>query len=208
MTAPEQTEELNPLSVGLFGTCGGSRWREPFTQAFDPLGIPYFNPQVDNWTPELADLEAWHLANDRLILFPVTDETFAFGSLAESGFSIQSACSLNATRFVVIYIEPDVCQALKVSSPEQADASRRARKLALSHLKKVSNPNVFYATSLDDMRVKALKLYAALELLESVRATEPGWRSQMSPQAWMELVLGTADTLLEAGATTGGKVAA
>lgn len=175
-------------TIGLFGTCGGSRWREPFITAYDAHGIASFNPQVDNWTPELADVEAWHLANDQMILFPITSETFAFGSLAETGFSVQSALSLNAHRFVILYIEPDVSEALKAQSTEQADASRRARKLALAHLGKVTNPNVFVATSLPDMLKKSLQLYAVLDLLEAVRKTSPDWRSTMTPEAWLKII--------------------
>lgn len=161
---------LNPKTVGLFGTCGGSRWREPFLVLLAQQGIPCFNPQVDNWSPELAQVEAWHLAHDRLILFPVTDETFGFGSLAETGFSINSAISASTSRFVLLYIASDVSDTLKAQAPEQADASRRARKLTLAHLAQVTSPHVFVATSLQDMLNKTLKLFAALELLDSVRA--------------------------------------
>jgi hypothetical protein len=191
------TQTLNPRAVGLFGTCGGSSWREPFMKMFDEHSIPYFNPQVDNWTPELADVEAWHLANDRLILFPVTRETFGFGSLAETGFSVQSTLAVNSNRFVLLYIAPDVADALKAQSPEQADASRRARKLALAHLAKVQNPNVFVATSMQDMLGKALKLYAALDLLDSVRGTGADWRATLSPAAWLEMVYGKQSTKQE-----------
>lgn len=183
--------QLNPRTVGLFGTCGGSAWRAPFIELLSQHGVPYFDPQVENWTPELADIEAWHLANDRLILFPVTAETYGFGSLTETGFSVQSALSLNANRFVLLFIAPDVDDVQKAKSPEQADASRRARKLALAHLAKVSNPNVFVAKSLEDMLGKVLKLYAALELLDSVRDARPDWRSTMSPAAWLQMVAGT-----------------
>lgn len=193
------TQALNPHTVGLFGTCGSSVWRNPFMRLLDANGIAYFNPQLPEgtWTPEMADVEAWHLANDKLILFPVTDETFAFGSLAESGFSIQSALSLTLNRFVMLYIAPDVSDALKASDPAQADASRRARKLALSHLAKVSNPNVFVAKSLDDMLAKTLRLYAALEILDSVRDSGPDWRSTLSPKAWLDIVRGGAVELDE-----------
>lgn len=182
--------QLNPRTVGLFGTCGGSAWRTPFIKLLSQHGVPYFDPQVENWTPELADVEAWHLANDRLILFPVTSETYGFGSLAETGFSVQSALALNANRFVLLYIAPDVDDVQKAKSPEQADASRRARKLALSHLAHVTNPNVFVASSLEDMLGKVLKLYAALELLDSVRDAGPDWRSTMPPGAWLAMVTG------------------
>lgn len=179
---------LNSRTVGLFGTCGGSIWRDPFMKMLDEQGIAYFNPQVDSWTPDLADIEAWHLANDRLILFPVTDETFGFGSLAETGFSLQSALALNTNRFVMLYIAPTVNATLAASSPEQADASRRARKLAMAHLAKAQNPNVFVVTSLPDMQAKTLRLFAALELLDSVRGAGTGWRSGMPPAAWLEVI--------------------
>jgi hypothetical protein len=188
--------KLNPRTVGLFGTCGGSTWRTPFMAMLDSQGIPYFNPQVETWTPELADVEAWHLANDRLILFPVTDETFGFGSLAETGFSLQSALALNTNRFVMLYIAPAVNPQLAASSPEQADASRRARKLALAHLAKAQNPNVFVVKSLEEMQAKVLRLYAALELLDSVRGIGSDWRTGMAPSAWLEVVNTVQSTAL------------
>lgn len=179
---------LSVKTVGLFGTCGGSTWRDAFMALLSQHNIAAFNPQVDNWTPELADIEAWHLANDQLILFPVTDETYGFGSLSETGFSAMSALSLNANRFVLMYIAPEVNEALKQASPEQADASRRARKLVMAHLAQSAHPNVFVATSLQDMLDKTLKLYAAIELLDSVRNTGPSWRATLSPQAWLEVL--------------------
>lgn len=194
------TPTLQTKTIGLFGTCGGSLWREPFIKAYTAHGIVSFNPQVDNWTPDLADVEAWHLANDQMILFPITNETFAFGSLAETGFSVQSALSLNAHRFVILYIESDVSEALKVQSPEQADASRRARKLALAHLSKVTNPNVFVATSLPDMLKKSLQLYAVLDILEAVRQTSPDWRSTMTPDSWLKIIHSAPELLVEQGA--------
>lgn len=42
------------LCVGLFGTCGRSKWRNPFMEKYKELGIKFFNPQVDDWKPELA----------------------------------------------------------------------------------------------------------------------------------------------------------
>lgn len=137
--------------------------------AFKSRGFAFFNPQVENWTPELAEAEAWHLANDDIVLFPVTDETFGFGSLAETGFSIQSAVTSSAHRFVVVYISPSVSDALKQLSPEQADASRRARKLALAHLELIDNRMVIRATSLEDMLDKALILKEVQRLMDLVR---------------------------------------
>lgn len=60
-------------TIGLFGTCGGSKWRDQFMVKYDNLKINYFNPQVDDWNATFADIEADHLVNDEIILFPVTD---------------------------------------------------------------------------------------------------------------------------------------
>ena len=64
------------MCIGLFGTCGGSKWRDEFMAAYEERGINFFNPQVADWTPECAEIEADHLVNDDVILFPVTNETF------------------------------------------------------------------------------------------------------------------------------------
>ena len=96
------------ITIGLFGTCGSSKWREPFMKAYDEQGIKYFNPVKEDWKVEDAQIEAEHLANDEIICFPVTDETYAFGSLGEVGFSILQAIKLNQRREIIVMIDPDV----------------------------------------------------------------------------------------------------
>lgn len=179
---------LSSRTVGLFGTCGGSRWREQFIARYEALGIPYFNPQVDNWTPELADVEAWHLANDSLVLFPITNETFAAGSLAETGFSALTAMRTNENRFVMLFIDPRVDEALMAQNPQAAKDSVRARKLVLAHLKQNPVSNVFVVESLEQMLAQSVKLYAALELINSVRSSDTSWRAKLSPEIWLSLV--------------------
>lgn len=158
------------VTIGLFGTCGGSAWRDPFMRAYAERGIPFFNPQVEDWRPELAEREAWHLVHDELLLFPVTDETYAVGSLAESGFSVLSALRWNSNRFVVVYIAPDVGSELATSNPFAARESRRARQLVLAHLEKTHHPNVFVVESLDAMLPVSLALYNALQGIRRARA--------------------------------------
>lgn len=186
---------LSSRTVGLFGTCGGSRWRDAFIARYEALGIPYFNPQVENWTPELADVEAWHLANDSLVLFPITDETFAAGSLAETGFSALTAMRTNDSRFVMLYIDPTVDDQLVAQNPQAAKDSTRARKLVLAHLKENPLPNVFVVNSLEDMLEKSIKLYAALELISAVRDPNLNWRAKLSPDAWLGIVAAPATTV-------------
>ncbi len=121
--------------VGLFGTCGNSKWRDPVMEALKNAGIKSFNPVVDNWTPECAKIEAEHLATDRVILFVVTGETEGFGSLAETGWAYLGAIARGQKVFFVIEDFPD-------GNPK-SDANR-ARVLVRAHM--VKNSITVFAT--------------------------------------------------------------
>ncbi len=157
------------LCIGLFGTCGGSSWRDAFIERYKELKINYYNPQVLDWTPEMAEIEAEHLVNDDIILFPVTGETFGTGSLAETGFSIMQAISSNENRSVVIMVDKEIKDELKVADPVASKESMRARALVRAHLKKVNKPNVYIIDSLDEMLEISLKLYQVHTILSSLK---------------------------------------
>jgi hypothetical protein len=57
--------------IGLFGTCGKSIWRKPFIEKHNEFGIKYFNPQVPTWDPSCAVKEAYHLAHDDILIYPL-----------------------------------------------------------------------------------------------------------------------------------------
>lgn len=145
------SDRNNPPCIGLFGTCGNSTWRKRFTQEYDAQGIRYYNPQVGvgEWTPENALEERRHLAEDSIILFPVTGETYGTGSLAETGFSILSALDLNSRRDVIVMIQEKLDPSL--SDKVAGEESRRARKLVKAHLAQRAYAGLFVVDSLDDM---------------------------------------------------------
>ena len=94
--------------VGLFGTCGSpaSTWRKDiFIPKLEKYGLDYFNPQIESedWKPEMAILEAEHLAKDEIIVLPISKETHGYGSLGEAGWAILGA--LLRGQKVGIYIE-------------------------------------------------------------------------------------------------------
>jgi hypothetical protein len=155
------------ITIGLFGTCGSSKWRDPFMEKYKSMGIDYFNPQKDDWKAEDAQVEAEHLAYDRIILFPVTSETYAFGSLGEVGFSIMQALKLDQNRDVIVMIDPDVKidfdalpDELKAGAQAQRKESVRMRALILAHLKKVDYHNVWIVKDLEDMLSLSLELHS------------------------------------------------
>lgn len=145
--------------IGLFGTCGTSKWREPFIERYKMLGIEYFNPQVPDWNPACAVLEAQHLKEDSIILFPVTGETFAFGSLAETGFSILHAIRMNTERDVVVMIEMVIDSELEGRSPDMAKDSMRARKLVMENLGKLDLPSLWIVKDLKTMLNLSIELW-------------------------------------------------
>ncbi len=135
--------------IGLFGTCGGSKWRDAFIAAYTERGINYFNPQVEDWTPECVAVEADHLVNDKIVLFPVTEETFGNGSLAEIGFSILQFA--NTDRSLIIMVPATASEALKESDPIAYKDNSRVRALVRAHLTKVTYPNIHVVDSLEEM---------------------------------------------------------
>lgn len=157
--------------VGLFGTCGNSKWRKTFIEAYDAAGIDYFNPQVDEWDPAFAEIEADHLAEDEIILFPVTGETYGTGSLSETGFSILNAIQLNRHRYFVIMIDRDLDASL--DDPIARKESIRARALVAKHLERQELANLYVVRSLEDMLAVSVQLHGILLLqhrLEVYRA--------------------------------------
>lgn len=175
------------LCVGLFGTCGGSRWRDAFIARYDAEGIAWYNPQVENWDPSCADVEAEHLADDAIVLFPVTNETYAFGSLAEMGFSILNAIKLDDRRDFVLMVAQDIAAVdprgdslndLHLSNGEpnpvsRAKESMRARALVRAHLTKLRLPNVYVVDTLEEMLDISLKLWPCAKVRHELGKYNP-----------------------------------
>lgn len=162
--------------IGLFGTCGNSTWREDFIAAYKKNNMAFYNPQVPNetWVPEMAIEEANHLANDDIILFPITDETYAFGSLAETGFSLLQAISMakNKLRFVITYVAPTCAEPLRdtANGSRQYKESNKARALVRAHLAKLDLPNLFVVENLETMLHVSMYVHDAVLLLQRARA--------------------------------------
>lgn len=157
------------LCIGLFGTCGGSNWRNTFMSYYDQNQIEYFNPQVENWKPELAEIEAEHLASDEIILFPVTNETYGLGSLAETGFSILNAIKLDDRRDFIIMIDQNLDQKLIDANPLAAKESLRGRALVKQHLKKLRFSNLYVVNDLFEMLDVSVVLWNARQLTKDLK---------------------------------------
>lgn len=163
------------LTIGLFGTCGNSKWREPFKAKYTALGVNFFDPNKPDWKPEDAVEEARHLAEDDVILFPVTNETYATGSLSEVGFSILQAIRLDDRRDFVVLISQDLDPSL--NDPVARKESLRARALVMQHLKKLRLKNLYVVDTLEEMLEVSIKLYEAAEIHAPLATYNPHHRT-------------------------------
>lgn len=159
-------------TIGLFGTCGRSKWRDHFIQRYETLGINYFNPHVPNWDPSLAEIEADHLINDEIILFPITSETYATGSLAETGFSVLSTVKSSNDRYVIIMIDQHLDEDL--TDENLTKESLRGRALVKAHLEKLNLKNVFFVNTLSEMYLTSIDLYNIVVSLKQIRKRHKG----------------------------------
>ena len=89
--------------VGLFGTCGDSKWREDVAiPILQNHGVEFFNPVVPDWKPEHAAIEAEHAAQDAVIMLVITGETTGIASMAESGWLALQASLRHQMLLVVL----------------------------------------------------------------------------------------------------------
>ncbi len=66
--------------VFLGGTCNGSTWRNDLIQK---LEIDYFNPVVEDWTPECQEEEIKQRESCDFVLYCITPKMLGFYSVAE-----------------------------------------------------------------------------------------------------------------------------
>ncbi len=144
----------NEVCIGLFGTAGKTTWRSAFVAACRETDTQFFNPQVEDWDPSLAAIEAEHLATDRVLVFALTGATYGTGTLAEIGFAVAQVKGTD--RHLLVYIEGDLDEAL--TDEVARNESTRARRLLIAHMGKLDLPNVKLLDSLDAMLDESLRL--------------------------------------------------
>lgn len=136
-------------------------------QKYEKLGIPFFNPMVDDWHPGLVAEEATNLAEDEIILFPILGWSYGEGSLSEMGFGPLKAMRQNKNRSFVFLIETELHE--RLTDPDRCKASLRARKLLLGHLAELQAPNIYVVNTLGEMLATSLRLFEAHRSLQEAR---------------------------------------
>lgn len=165
------------LCVGMFGVCATTTFRQTkFIPKFEEEQINWYNPQLGEgeWNRATSPIEeAKHLAADQIILFPITRDSYALGSLSESGFGIIQSISLNDRRHVVILIDKELDERLISENEQLANESLKCRALVYQHLRKLRLPNVYMVDTLDEMLDVAVLTYRTAEALAPLSEWNP-----------------------------------
>ena len=96
------------VTVGLFGTCSGSRWRETYKAKLAAMRLDFFDPQImpkthgREWCEADIDNELRHLDSDEILLFKVTSEAASHVTMLEILRVIR-----RPTQFVIVVIEDE-----------------------------------------------------------------------------------------------------
>jgi hypothetical protein len=155
-------EEHTEITIGLFGTCDNSKWRLPFIEKYEELGIAYFNPDAgDSWHPGMIPMENYYLNHAEIVLFPILAESLGTGSMGEVGFSVQNVLRniQNGRRQFLIALIDDECTDMR-KTEEERKRSTKDRALVKSKLAaQVSCPVITLVNTMDEMLVMSLELY-------------------------------------------------
>lgn len=161
------------ITVGLFGTCGNSKWRDRFMTEYKTKGIDYFNPGAgDDWHPGMIVDENKHLQEDNIILFPVTDETLGLGSLGEIGFSVLNSyrnVNKGSGQYLIAMID-DECNDKQATDDERRH-SVKTRKLVKSKLVDIDHPNVIVVKDLESMKRASIALVEIIRRQQALHIT-------------------------------------
>ena len=159
------------ICVGLFGSCAKTTFRQDlFIPRFKLDGVKYYNPQVGGeWKPSMAEEEAQHLANDRIVTFPLTNDSYSLGSLSEIGFSVLNAIRLDDRRYFVVMIDQFLAPNLLEGDNSMAEESLKSRALVKQHLIKLNYSNIFVVDDLHEMLSVSLQLYKNVQIEYNIR---------------------------------------
>ena len=79
----DANNESNKVFLG--GTCNESTWRDELIPKLKEIDFDYFNPVVEDWTPECQDIEIYEKTNKcNIHLYVITNKMKGVFSIAET----------------------------------------------------------------------------------------------------------------------------
>jgi len=119
--------ENNVAKVFLGGSCNPTTWRKdvaiPLLEAKE---ITYYNPQVDEWSEELIEIEANAKEQAEILLFVIDNKTRAITSMLEATENISRGRKVS---LVVLPCDEMIVNGNKLEGSELKDLSRSRKYL-------------------------------------------------------------------------------
>ncbi|CAG2230302.1 RAW [Mytilus edulis] len=113
--------------VFLGGSCNPTTWRQELAIPFlKSHGITFYNPQVQNWRPELLELEAQAKENADIMFFVIDKETRGISSMIEVGYLV---ASMKQVILVLTEIEDNDTECKRVFTEQEKSDLCRGRKI-------------------------------------------------------------------------------
>jgi hypothetical protein len=141
-------EKDGKFQIFLGGSCNPTTWRQSVAIPYLELnGITYYNPQIDNWTPELVKIERHAKQSAQVLFFVFDEQTRSTVSLVESAFMAGEGKKL----VLVIYpFEYDVLSLTDTMKQTTSNRVETRSELTKTTSRKSSSPNRgnFSSTSL------------------------------------------------------------
>ena len=150
------------ITIGLFGTCGHSKWRFPFIERFQKLGINFFYPIGLEASGSTNYAE--HLTGDQIVLFSITEEDYGFKLLHELESVVEFfAETKDLSRHIVIAINPYLDEELIGKDLQLSLVSEERISFVTSHIRDLQIPNVHMVDSMNEMLEVSIQLYRDVE---------------------------------------------
>eukprot|EP00750_Incisomonas_marina_P026921 INCI5994.1.p1 GENE.INCI5994.1~~INCI5994.1.p1 ORF type:complete len:196 (+),score=28.67 INCI5994.1:152-739(+) len=100
----EQSSE--PKVVFLGGACNPTTWRRDQLIPFcEKLGVSYYNPQIDEWHPDLIAIEREAKEQAKIHFFVVNNKTRGLASMIEVAELVSRAFFLKRDMHVIVMID-------------------------------------------------------------------------------------------------------
>jgi len=169
--------------IFLGGACNPSTWRKdiaiPMFKQYGLYEDSYFNPQVDEWRPELVKIEAEVKRDARILLFVVGDETRGIASMIEAAEHLTLAAERRQEVVLVIkeVVEGSIFGGTATSASDVKDVNR-----GRAYLADIAERRGFMIFKDVESAVEhTIKLVHVSRRLSQISTTRPCLRSNSSP---------------------------
>ncbi|KAF7494382.1 hypothetical protein SSS_04341 [Sarcoptes scabiei] len=125
----DQSNNCTKFDIFLGGSCNPTRWR--FDLVMPELKkncITYYNPQVDNWGPELIELESYAKQNSEVLFFVIDNQTRAIASMIEVAFVAASRRKLILVINDLDQWSEDICVSDDLIPKDEYETLRKGRQ--------------------------------------------------------------------------------